>query len=146
MKHIQTFENFIAESAINEAINEEFLNEGLGILPQEDYPIYFAVRTDKIGNDYMANAVLPDGTNSKYKSMNEVLEELRNHYGMSKGEFPSNKTTFNSSPSKRMDLKGTSIQLNWGKQNKGYQLLTMFSPDKKELDAITALIAKFAKK
>jgi hypothetical protein len=100
-----------------------------------------------IGSDYMANAVLPDGTpTEKYQTMNYVLEELRKHYSMSKGEFPSNKTSFNTSPAKRMDLKGTTIQLNWGKQNKGYQILTMYSSNKSELEDITQLIAQFAKK
>lgn len=139
MKHIKLFEEFINESQLNEAVG--------GLLPQEDYPIYIAIRTDKIGNDFMANAVLPEGTNnSKYNSMNDVLEELRKHYKMSKGEFPSNKKAFDKYRMKSMDITGTSIKLNWGPQNKGYMLMTMYSPDKKELENITELIQKFATK
>lgn len=143
MKHLHTFAEFLNES-LNESLNE---NVG-GLLPKDDYPIYIAIRTDKIDDDYMAAAVLPDGTaiNNKYQPMSYVLEELRKHYGMSKGQFPSNKTSFDRYGMKKMDVAGTSIKLNWGPQNKGYQLINMYGPDRKELETITELIAKFATK
>lgn len=138
MKHIKLFEEFINESALNENVG--------GLLPKDDYPIYIAIRTDKIGNDFMANAVLPQGTpTDKYQTMNYVLEELRKHYKMSKGDLPSNKPTNDKYRRARIAIDGTSVELNWGPQNKGYQLMTMYSPDKKELKDITELIAKFAK-
>lgn len=143
MKNIPTFEAFTKENLLN----ENFLNESLGILPKEDYPIYIAIRTEKIGDDYMAAAVLPDGTpTDKYETMKYVLEELRKHYKMSKGDFPTNKSAFDKYRMKNMDVTGTSIRLNWGPQNRGYQIINMYSPDKKELETITGLIQKFATK
>lgn len=134
MKHIKLFEQFV-----NESVD--------GILPKEDYPIYITIRSEKSGDEYMASAVLPEGSpTDKYQTMNYVLEELRKHYGMSKSEFPSNKSAFDRYRMKNMNVNGTSIKLNWGPQNKGYQLINMYSPDKKELESITELIAKFAKK
>jgi hypothetical protein len=136
MKNLPTFEAFI---------NENALFESLGILPKEDYPIYIAVRTDKVGDNYMASAVLPDRDQSaKYNPMSYVLEELRNHFKMSKGEFPSNKVAFDKYRMKNMDVKGTTMKLNWGPQNRGYQIINIYSPDKKELENIAELIQQFA--
>ncbi len=139
MKHIHTFESFLNEAQLNEMVG--------GLLPKDDYPIYIAIKTNMLDDDYMASAVLPDGMpTAKYQPMNYVLEELRKHYGMSKGQFPSDKKSFDKYGMKSMDVTGTSIRLNWGPQNRGYQLMNMYSPDKKELESITELIAKFAKK
>ena len=136
--HIPTFESFINESVMNETVD--------GLLPKEDYPLYIAVRPNKVGDDYMAAAVLPEGDNPKYHPMSYVLEELRKHYKMSKGDFPSNKTVFDRYRMKNMDVTGTSMKLNWGPQNRGFQIINIYSPDKKELEDITTLIQKFATK
>jgi hypothetical protein len=133
--HIPTFEAFLNESA---------LYESLGILPKEDYPIYIAVRNDKVGDNYMAAAVLPEGDNPKYHPMSYVLEELRNHFKMSKGAFPTNKVAFDKYRMKTMEVKGTTMKLNWGPQNNGYQIINIYSPDKKELEDIAELIQEFA--
>jgi hypothetical protein len=138
MKHIKEYEEFINESVMNETVD--------GLLPKEDYPLYIAVRSIKVGDDYMAAAVLPEGDNPKYHPMSYVLEELRKHYKMSKGEFPSNKSVFDRYRVKNMNVTGTSMRLDWGPQNRGYQIINIYSPDKKELEDITELIAKFAKK
>ena len=139
MKNIPTFEAFIYESTVNEGIG--------GLLPNEDYPIYIVVRPNKVvGDDYMAAAVLPEGDNDKYHPMKYVLEELRKYYKMSKGDFPTNKTAFDKYRVQNMDVIGTSMRLDWGPQNRGYQIINIYSPDKKELETITALIQKFATK
>jgi hypothetical protein len=135
MKNLLTFEEFL---------NENSLFESLGILPKEDYPIYIAVRTDKVGDNYMAAAVLPEGDHPKYHSMKYVLEELRKHFKMSKGAFPTNKTAFDKYRMANMDVTGTSMRLNWGPQNRGYQIINIYSPDKKELENIAELIQQFA--
>ncbi len=136
MKNLPTFEAFV---------NENALFESLGILPKEDYPIYIAVRTDKVGDNYMASAVLPSRDQSaKYHPMSYVLEELRNHFKMSKGAFPTNKVAFDKYRMKSMEVKGTTMKLNWGPQNTGYQIMNIYSPDKKELEDIAELIQEFA--
>jgi hypothetical protein len=138
MSSIKLFEEFINEGLLNENVG--------GLLPNEDYPIYIAVRPDKVGNNYMASAVLPErDASDKYQPMAYVLEELRKHYKMSKGDFPTNKTVYDRSRMKSMDVDGTSIKLNWGPQNRGYQIMNLYSPDKRELEDITELIANFAK-
>ncbi len=139
MKHIKLYEEFASKNSVNEGIG--------GLLPDGDYPVYVVVQPAKTGDTFKGAAVLPAGSPSaKYQSMNYVLEELRKHYGMSKGDFPTNKMAFDRYRMKNMMVTGTTIQLNWGPQNKGFQLLNMYSPNKSELEEMAQLIAQFAKK